>query len=577
MTPLAIDYLNLLSPITDPLKWLLVSIQGATGLTWAWSIIALTVVVRLALVPLTVKQQQSMRRMQAIQPELKKLQAKHRGNRQAMNEEVMKFYKEKNVNPFGSCLPMLVQIPIFIGLFWVLQDIKTDIGDDDPSFLGGFVPDITFYLRDIPTTSLVVLMVVYVGSQIGSTILLPSSVDPRQKYLFMALPVVFAFFIINQSFPAGLLLYWITSNLWTVGQAATIRKYYPPIPVEPGERQSLREMFRQATNPGGSDEKSGGKPGEAGPPAKVARPAPKPPAKARRPGAAKATATQQESEHPSAAPAGTREAVMSERQSVEAIGETVGEAKWTAVRELERRVPGLDRAAVEFQVLSEGERGLMGVGREPARVVASVTASGPAAPPAAAPSRPSRGAGDSRGQRSRGRDRGDAPRSPRAERPRDASPPTEPEAIGPRADQVRDFVSGVCGAVVPGVGVHVRESEDQFIATLYGGDLGPLIGKHGHTMDAVHYLTNAILCRETPPINVIVDAQGYRQRRETLLRETAERVALRVRTTGRPESLEPMTSAERKVVHTILADEPGIQTASEGREPRRFIVVSPAS
>lgn len=262
---------SILAPVIDPLHWLLQQVHDVTGVSWAWSIILLTFIVRIALVPLTVKQQLSMRALQRVQPELKALQAKHRGDRQRLNEETMKFYREKGVNPFGSCLPLLVQIPIFIGLFYTLRGERFEsvVGNSDKSFLNGFVPDITVYLKDLPTSTLVILMVVYVGSQVASTALLPSSVDPRQKYLFMALPVIFAFFIINQNFPAGLMLYWITSNLWTVGQAAIIRKVFPPIQPAPGTQTSIFDLFKRD-----DDQGTGGSPSKR-PTPKGPKPSPK--------------------------------------------------------------------------------------------------------------------------------------------------------------------------------------------------------------------------------------------------------------------------------------------------------------
>jgi YidC/Oxa1 family membrane protein insertase len=220
--------LSIVTTLTAPLLWLLETIQSV-GLTWAWSIIVLTFIVRLALVPLTVKQQQSMRRMTALQPELKKLQAKYKHDRQVLNEKMMEFYRENNTNPFGSCLPILVQIPIFIGLFYLLRSPERFIQPgDDLSFLFGAIPDITTHLKDLPTTTLAILMIIYVSSQVGSMLLMPSTADPRMKYLFAGMPILFAVFIVNQAFPVGLMLYWITTNLWTVGQAAVIRHVFPP-------------------------------------------------------------------------------------------------------------------------------------------------------------------------------------------------------------------------------------------------------------------------------------------------------------------------------------------------------------
>ena len=141
----------------------------------------------------------------------------------------MEFYRENKTNPFGSCLPIVVQIPIFIGLFYLLRSPQRFIEPgDDLSFLFGWIPDITEHLKDLPTTTLAILMIIYVSSQVGSMLLMPSTADPRYKYLFAGMPILFAVFIINQAFPVGLMLYWITTNLWTVGQAAVIRKFYPP-------------------------------------------------------------------------------------------------------------------------------------------------------------------------------------------------------------------------------------------------------------------------------------------------------------------------------------------------------------
>jgi YidC/Oxa1 family membrane protein insertase len=218
---------SIMTTLTEPLLWLLRHVH-ALGFTWAWSIIVLTFIVRSALVPLTVKQQQSMRRMTALQPELKKLQQKYKHDRQLLNEKMMEFYRENNTNPFGSCLPIVVQIPIFIGLFYLLRRPERFVqpGDDLSFFVG--IRDITEHLNQLPTATLAVLMIIYVSSQVGSMLLMPSTADPRYKYLFAGMPILFAVFIVNQAFPVGLMLYWITTNLWTVGQAAVIRKWYPP-------------------------------------------------------------------------------------------------------------------------------------------------------------------------------------------------------------------------------------------------------------------------------------------------------------------------------------------------------------
>ena len=214
---------------------------------------------------------------------------------------------------------------------------------------------------------------------------------------------------------------------------------------------------------------------------------------------------------------------------VEATGETVGEAKWAALRELEALDPLLDKAAVQFEVLSEGERGLLGVGFAPAHVVA--TASGERRP------RPEQDEGD-------------------------------------LAASVRELLE----LIVDGIGVRCRidvaEDDETVTATCTGHDLGMLIGRHGQTIDAIQYLANAVVARQARDgrKSVVVDAAGYRERRRELLEATALRAAEQARAGERVE-LEPMSAVERKVVHLRLKDEPGVETASEGTEPNRYVVV----
>lgn len=220
---------------------------------------------------------------------------------------------------------------------------------------------------------------------------------------------------------------------------------------------------------------------------------------------------------------------------VEATGETVGEAKWAALRELERQHPGIDRAAVRFEVVSEGERGLLGVGYAPARVVATVDAPEPPPEPAGAPA---------------------------AE--------TEDDAA-----LVRAFVEQTVAAVGASCDVAVDVRDDTVLATLSGADVGLLIGRHGQTIDALQYLANAIAHRRGGERRVVVDAAGYRARRESALRALAHRSAERASSSGRPVALEPMTAVERKVVHEFLKEDPEVETASEGTEPNRYVLIVP--
>ena len=219
---------------------------------------------------------------------------------------------------------------------------------------------------------------------------------------------------------------------------------------------------------------------------------------------------------------------------MEATGETVGEAKWAALRELEKQQPGLDKSAVHFQVVTEGERGLLGVGFAPAKVVATVPADAAVA---------------------------------------DAVDESE------LAAEARALVT----RIVDGIGVtgriDVEESDELITVSCAGSDLGMLIGRHGQTIDAVQYLANAVMWRRHPEDRkeVVVDAAGYRERRRTALEALALRSADRALSDHEPVELEPMTAVERKVVHLRLKEFDGVETTSEGTEPNRYVVVHPVA
>lgn len=225
-----------LGPVEDVLTALLEWLHSTLGFTWALSIIVLTAIVRFLMVPLTVKQIHSMQKLQVFAPELKALQQKYKHDKQRQQQEVMAFYRENKVNPVASCLPLLIQIPIFFALFFVLRDFEEEIFPQYPaSDLGwlGIVPSITENLNTHWSGWL--LLVVYVGSQVASTFFMSATMDPRQRYIFLALPFVFIFFVIN--FPVGLMLYWSTTNLWTVGQGLITRRLVPK-PQPPPKRTS---------------------------------------------------------------------------------------------------------------------------------------------------------------------------------------------------------------------------------------------------------------------------------------------------------------------------------------------------
>jgi YidC/Oxa1 family membrane protein insertase len=198
--------------------------------SWGFSIILLTFTVRLVILPLTFKGIKSMQRMQVLQPEIKRIQARYKGDRQRMNQEIMAFYQKEKVNPLGSCLPLALQIPFFISLFQLLRHdaFAKDLGDNK-SFL--FIPDLTAKVTHHPVV-LVTLIVLYVGTQLAASAVTAISADPTQRRIMFALPFVFTVFIIN--FQAGLIVYWITTNVWTIGQQLVVKKLYPnPAPREP--------------------------------------------------------------------------------------------------------------------------------------------------------------------------------------------------------------------------------------------------------------------------------------------------------------------------------------------------------
>jgi YidC/Oxa1 family membrane protein insertase len=261
---------GLLSPIENVLTVLLEWLHATGGLSWAWSIIALTLIVRVLIVPLTVKQIRSMQHLQAHAPQLKALQQKYKNDKQRMNEEVMKFYRENKINPAASCLPIVFQIPIFISLFFVLRDFEREVFPDYPqSDLGwlGIVPDITDSITSDWSGWL--LIVVYVASQLASTFAMSTTMDKRQRWIFLALPFVFVYFIIAPPvgvsfFPMGLMLYWVTTNLWTVGQGIVTRRLVPK--PEPPPKRTSKTPPREAPASGDGAAAKAVQPSRAGQP-----------------------------------------------------------------------------------------------------------------------------------------------------------------------------------------------------------------------------------------------------------------------------------------------------------------------
>jgi YidC/Oxa1 family membrane protein insertase len=241
---------NIFQPLIDVFEAVLKFFHNSVGVSWGWSIVLLTVVVRAILIPLTVKQFHSMRKLQVLGPELKAIQAKYKEDKQRQQQEVMKFYKENEVNPFASCLPLVAQLPVFIGLFYMLRtSLRKDIcpgiqhayqaihGHGSAVACGPhggagflFIPDLT---NKATGAVLIVLIVLYVGTQLASSLMMSTpTMDSTQRRIMLLMPLFFVVFVI--SFPAGLIVYWITTNSWTMLQQYVIRRRLGPVvPVTP--------------------------------------------------------------------------------------------------------------------------------------------------------------------------------------------------------------------------------------------------------------------------------------------------------------------------------------------------------
>jgi YidC/Oxa1 family membrane protein insertase len=183
-----------------------------------------------------------MQNMQRHAPQMKEIQRKYKGDRQKLNEELMKFYRENNINPAASCLPLAAQIPVFIGLYYTLRTFSKHPPPGNLSWLG-FVPDISRHVTS--HWSGYVLLAVYVASQLASTYFMAGTMQPSQRVLMYILP--FAFIFVIARFPTGLVLYWMTTNLWTVGQGLITRRLIPKTPISPAmPKRSSRTAPREA-------------------------------------------------------------------------------------------------------------------------------------------------------------------------------------------------------------------------------------------------------------------------------------------------------------------------------------------
>ncbi len=216
---------NILQPLIDALDSVINFLHDDVGLGWGLAIVGLTFIVRALILPLSIKQIQSMRHLQQHAPELKALQEKYKGDKERLQREMMAFYKENQINPLASCLPLLPQLPVFFALYQLLNSDSFQaevLGAPPIGFL--FIPNLTEKASGV---ELVILVLLFIGTQLGASLVMSSRVQDRNQRLIMfGLPFLFAPFIITQ--PAGLALYWISTNVWTLGQQLVVMTFWPP-------------------------------------------------------------------------------------------------------------------------------------------------------------------------------------------------------------------------------------------------------------------------------------------------------------------------------------------------------------
>lgn len=215
--------MNPLDLLEAPMRAILEFFHGL-GFTWGWAIVMLTLLVRLILLPLFVKQYKSARRMQEVAPQMKELQRKYKGNKPKLQEEMMKFYKENDVNPFGSCLPLVAQAPVFIALYYTLRNSAQTFQDGtDLGFLHA-IPNISVPLDQVGW-GVIPLVVIYALSQlISSELSATAAMSKNQRWLMRVLPIGIVFFVFQFPVPAGVVIYWATTNLWTCGQQLVLKR-----------------------------------------------------------------------------------------------------------------------------------------------------------------------------------------------------------------------------------------------------------------------------------------------------------------------------------------------------------------
>ncbi len=262
---------SVFTPLADFFFYILKFLHENLGISWSWSIVLLTVIVRIALIPLTWRQIKSMRAMQALQPQLKALQEKYKSDRQVLNQKTMEFYQENKVSPFGSCLPLLLQLPVFFGLYVMLNNAGKTVAEGAVgASAGAFVnPPVSWlWIPDITKFSLL-LMFFYIASQFVASWQTARRSPGQQKMIAYFMPIMVGIFMYIGKWPAGLMIYWFTSNLWTIAQQYIAEKIMPfPVitPAVPVKEQTAKPKGLAPAKPAGKSggKTSGKKPGTSG-------------------------------------------------------------------------------------------------------------------------------------------------------------------------------------------------------------------------------------------------------------------------------------------------------------------------
>ncbi|HUR72731.1 MAG TPA: membrane protein insertase YidC [Sporichthya sp.] len=300
--------MKILDPLYDAVSWIILTFhRGFDDLgmspSWSWclAIVCLVVLIRILLIPLFVKQIKSMRAMQQLQPEIKKIQQRYKGDRERTSQELMKLYKEHNTNPLASCFPILAQAPIFLALYKVLNKVSKEqaVGVMDlddvrsaghASFFGAHLDEKFLGATSFSVHFVTILMILGMSASqfwtqrqlmtknMPATAMESSPFLRQQKVMMYLFPIMFAVFGIN--FPVGVLLYWLVSNLWSMGQQMYVIRRMPAV----GSKAHDAMLERRARKGGGTAAGSPtstdtGSDGTSGPPGGARKRGPQPGAK----------------------------------------------------------------------------------------------------------------------------------------------------------------------------------------------------------------------------------------------------------------------------------------------------------